>query len=178
MSSRAIWEGPSSPAKEHGKQCKTRCLIFIHNNWQLSLLCWSCILTHTRERTHVLPATRTKLCLTNWTSNMWTTKVDSWMRNSSHSNLIIATRQETSKGAGKWNGASTCSTAYCHTNEVLFSNKAFHVSFGVGLLEGEWEGGVLCVAIHGHHSVTGVSNLGQGSAIGNSYCHLCIVKST
>lgn len=48
---------------------------------------------------------------------------------------------------------------------VLLSNKALDVAVGVSLLEGFGEGGVLCVAVEGHHSLAALPQPGQGNTV-------------
>lgn len=55
------------------------------------------------------------MVLTNRDTTVRANQVDIRLRNCSHADLVIGTRKESSKRAGKWNRAITSGTTNCHT---------------------------------------------------------------
>lgn len=72
--------------------------------------------------------------LTNRNSSMWTTKINIWLRYGSHANLIVSTREETSKRRDEWYGASPCLTSNSHADQVLFCDVALNKSVWESIL--------------------------------------------
>ncbi len=68
---------------------------------------------------------------------MGTDKVDIGLWESSHTNLVVGSAEESRKGTGEGHSTIPCSTSHCHSNHILLSYEALDKLVGIYILEGK-----------------------------------------